>query len=143
MAPTPITVFRVPGGGLWQCGACGFTNDPKNNVCGGIGRLGCKQPRPESDGVAPVRPKPENIFDHNQKTFFDQNQKLFSSKTNFFKPKPKMFLVLVEIFFLVLMIFFWVLVENFMVLVDLGFWLGRIFLLVLFVLLKFFGFVEV
>ncbi|CAK9027472.1 V-type proton ATPase 16 kDa proteolipid subunit [Durusdinium trenchii] len=31
----------------WQCGKCGFNNRPGNNVCGGTGSLGCKQPRPD------------------------------------------------------------------------------------------------
>lgn len=29
----------------WRC-TCGFSNDPKNRVCGGAGPLGCKLPKP-------------------------------------------------------------------------------------------------
>mmetsp|Transcript_23531 Transcript_23531/g.44391 ORF Transcript_23531/g.44391 Transcript_23531/m.44391 type:complete len:337 (-) Transcript_23531:48-1058(-) len=35
----------------WEC-ACGFKNKPSNQVCGGLGPLGCKTPRPEG-GMAP------------------------------------------------------------------------------------------
>lgn len=35
----------LPAGG-WKSGACGFTNKPGNEVCGGDGHLGCKAPKP-------------------------------------------------------------------------------------------------
>mmetsp|Transcript_93807 Transcript_93807/g.148138 ORF Transcript_93807/g.148138 Transcript_93807/m.148138 type:complete len:248 (+) Transcript_93807:64-807(+) len=32
-------------GGKWACSGCGFSNNDKNQVCGGGGPLGCKAPR--------------------------------------------------------------------------------------------------
>jgi len=33
----------------WEC-ACGFSNKPLNQVCGGTGPMGCKSPKPGSEG---------------------------------------------------------------------------------------------
>lgn len=34
------------GKGEWSCEACGFNNKPMNEVCGGKGPMGCKNPKP-------------------------------------------------------------------------------------------------
>ncbi|CAE7587994.1 SIS8 [Symbiodinium sp. CCMP2456] len=49
----------VPGG-AWVCTSCGWRNQACNDVCGGVGRLGCKAPRSgraEEPDVMPVQEK--------------------------------------------------------------------------------------
>jgi len=53
---------RNDGGERWECEICGFKNVDKNDICGGGGRLGCKEPRPSEDGARVwIGGLPENI----------------------------------------------------------------------------------
>lgn len=45
MPAAPAPPPRVGGDPWWRC-ACGFHNRSINDVCGGVGNLGCKRPRP-------------------------------------------------------------------------------------------------
>jgi len=47
---SPSTREQIP---TWACSACGFTNAPRNKICGGYGPLGCKAPREQVGEAKP------------------------------------------------------------------------------------------